>query len=463
MKKIRSLILVLLLVLVLQNSLVYAVPATDSCMTLDAKIALAGNSQLLPTAQAVVLYAPDSDTMLYSWNADQELDPSGMNKIMTALLALESGDPEAMVSVTSTALNSVEIGAMSAGLKAGESLSLRDLLFLMMVGSANDAAAVIAEHISGSQAAFVTSMNQRAKELGCTNTYFLNPTGLSVEGQYTTARDLAKITAKALKMEAFVELFSAVEYTVPASDTTREHQVFTTNYMMSDATVRDQLDDRVTGGKTGALSTTDRSLISTAEQDDQRYLSVVMSAKSSMNDTGTAVRTFGNFSETRLLLDHAFSQYGQCQLLSADKVMAQFPVVNGENDLAVSARHSVSALMPKDMKADRVSFRCEESLGDISAPISKGSIVGLVELWYDGICVAQGDLIAMHDVKKKGEAATTLEPQVKIEKTSFGTVALVCLSVLLGIVALTALAAIVLRTIHVAHHRKRRNHPRRRP
>jgi D-alanyl-D-alanine carboxypeptidase len=182
-----------------------------------------------------------------------------------------------------------------------------------------------------------------------------------------------------------------------------------------------------------------------------------------MNDTGTAVRTFGNFSETRLLLDHAFSQYGQCQLLSADKVMAQFPVVNGENDLAVSARHSVSALMPKDMKADRVSFRCEESLGDISAPISKGSIVGIVELWYDGICVAQGDLIAMHDVKKTGEAATTLEPQVKIEKTSFGTVALVCLSVLLGIVALTALAAIVLRSIHVARHRKRRNHVRRRP
>ena len=223
MKKIRSLILVLLLVLALQNSFVYAVPATDSCMTLDAKIALAGNSQLLPTAQAVVLYAPDSDTMLYSWNADQELDPSGMNKIMTALLALESGELEAMVSVTSTALNSVEIGAMSAGLRAGESLTLRDLLYLMMVGSANDAAAVIAEHISGSQAAFVTSMNQRAKELGCTKTYFLNPTGLSAEGQYTTARDLAKITAKALKMEAFVELFSAVEYTVPASDTTREH------------------------------------------------------------------------------------------------------------------------------------------------------------------------------------------------------------------------------------------------
>jgi hypothetical protein len=118
--------------------------------------------------------------------------------------------------------------------------------------------------------------------------------------------------------------------------------------------------------------------------------------------------------------------------------------------------------MPKDMKADRVSFRCEESLGDISAPISKGTIVGIVELWYDGICVAQGDLVAMHDVKKTGEAATTLEPQVKIEKASFGTVALVCLFVFLGIIALTVLTAIVLRTIHVARHHKHRNHARRR-
>lgn len=463
MKKFRNFSLILLLILIFQTCLAYAVPATESCMTLDAKIALAGNNQLLPTAQAVILYAPDSDTMLYSWNPDIELDPSGMNKIMTALLALESGDPDAIVSVTSTALNSVEIGAMSAGLKAGECLTLRDLLYLMMVGSANDAAAVIAEHISGSQAAFVASMNQRAMELGCTKTCFYNPTGLSAEGQYTTARDLAKITAKALKMEAFVELFSAVEYTVPASDTTREHKVLTTNYMMSDESVRDQVDSRVTGGKTGALSTTDRSLIATAEQDGQRYLSVVMSAKSSMNSSGTAVRTFGNFSETRLLLDHAFSQYGKCQLLSANKVMAQFPVIGGENDLAVSARHSVSALMPKEMNADRISYRCEESLGDISAPVSKGDIVGIVELWYDGICVAQGDLVAMHDVKEKGTAAVPVEPQAEVENKSITTVVVVCLSLILGIIVVAALTVIILRTIHVAHHRKHHNHVRRRP
>ena len=217
----------LLIALICNFSCAYAVPAGDSCISLDAPSALAGNSQLLPTAQSVVLYAQDSDTMVYSWNPDLRLDPSGMNKIMTALIAVEAKNLDMMVTVTSTALNSVKIGAMSAGLKSGEVLSLKDLLYLMMVGSANDAAAVIAEGISGSQAAFVALMNQRAQELGCTNTIFLNPTGLSADGQFSTARDLAKITATALEIEEFVEIFSTVEYTVAPTSASAERKVVT--------------------------------------------------------------------------------------------------------------------------------------------------------------------------------------------------------------------------------------------
>lgn len=454
---------VLLIVILIWNSCVaFAVPATDTCMTLDAQSALAGNNQLLPTAQAVVLYAPDSDTMVYSWRPDAPLDPSGMNKIMTALLALENGNLDALVTVTSTALNSVEIGAMAAGLKSGEVLTLRDLLYLMMVGSANDAAAVIAEHVSGSQSAFTAKMNQRAKELGCSNTNFLNPSGLSVEGQYSTARDLAKITAQALKQENFVALFSAVEYTVPASETTVERKVVTTNYMMSDASVRDQLDSRITGGKTGALTTTDRSLISTAEQEGQRYLAVVMSAKGSMTSSGSSVRTFGNFNETKLLLDHAFTQYGKCQLLSENKVMAQFSVAGGENDLAVTSRQAISALMPKDMQADLVTFRCEEPAGGLSAPVAKGDIVGTIQLWYDNICVAQSDLVAMHDVKEIGTSSVTIQPQKEERSGILQSPIMVCLLVIFGAVILVVLVATCIRAVNMAQHRKRRKRRRRR-
>lgn len=462
MKKIRRLCLLLVIALLWNGGCVSAAPTSDSCMTLDADVALAGNAQLLPTAQAVVLYAPDSDTMVYSWNPDVQLDPSGMNKIMTALLALEKGNLDALVTVSTMALNSVEAGAMSANLRSGEVMTLRDLLYLMMVGSANDAAAVIAEHISGSQDAFVTLMNQRAVELGCKNTHFTNSTGLSNQGQYSTARDLAKITAEGLRLEAFNELFSAIEYTVPASDTTSERKVTTTNYMMSNAVIRNQLDERVVGGKTGALSATDRSLISVAEQDGQRYLAVVMSAEGTMVPGSSSIRTYGNFSETKLLLDHAFSQFAQRQLLNGSKVMAQFSVIGGENDLAVSSRQTVSALMPVDMKADLVSYRCMEKSGGLSAPIEKGEIVGSVQLWYDNMCVAQGELIAMHDVKEKGTSAIVLQPQVKTDNGSLKTLVIVCLLVLVGAVVLTIGIVAGIRMMHIKQYRRRHRSPRRR-
>lgn len=460
MKLLRICSFLILIALVGNMICASAVPSGDSCISLDAPSALAGNSQLLPTAQAAVLYAQDSDTMVYSWNPDLQLDPSGMNKIMTALLALEAQKLDMMVTVTSTALNSVKIGAMSAGLKAGEVLSLKDLLYLMMVGSANDAAAVIAEGISGSQAAFVALMNQRALELGCTNTIFLNPTGLSADGQVTTARDLAKISTAALEIEEFVEIFSTVEYTVPATSASSERKVVTTNYMMSDTAVRDQLDSRITGGKTGALSTTDRSLISTAEQDGQCYLAVVMSAQGTMTEDGTAVRTFGNFSETKLLLDHAFSQYAKHQLLSDTKVMAQFKISGGENDLAVSSRQAVSALMPNDMKADLVSYRCVEAPG-LTAPISKGDVVGSVELWYSDICVAQSDLVAMHDVKEKGTTAVALQLQAK-EDNQTGNSAKIILLCFVVIVVLAVGIVLLLRFAHIRRYRKHQEAKKRR-
>lgn len=452
MKKIRVWSLLLLLLMIWNCCCISAVAETDSCITLDAKEALAGNNQLLPTAQAAILYAPASDTMVYSWHPDVTLDPSGMNKIMTALLALENGDLDSIVTVTSGALASVEAGAMSANLKSGESMTLRDLLYLMMVGSANDAAAVIAEYISGSQPAFVVRMNERAAELGCSNTVFLNSTGLSIEGQYTTARDLAKISAEALKLEEFVKLFSTVEYTVPNSD----RKVVTTNYMMSDASVRDQLDSRITGGKTGALSTTERSLISTAEKDGQRYLVVVMNAKGNMTSDGASVRTFGNFAETRLLLDHAFSQYTERQLLSANKVMAQFQVNGGENDLAVSASQAVSALMPNDMNIDQVTYKCSPAAGGLTAPVQEGDLVGTVQLWYKELCVAQADLIAMHSVQQKGAAATALQPEAELENGILKTVALVCLFVLFGVVVLLVVIVVAIRFIRTAQYHKQR-------
>lgn len=394
------------------------VAVQQGCLTLDAQVPLTSGEQVLATAESVILYEMNSETMVYAWNPDERLDPSGMNKIMTALLAIELGDLDEIVTVTRYALDSVKIGAVSAGLKAGEEISLRDLLYCMMVKSANDAAAVIGDHIGKKIGpdtgkgleAFVERMNQRALELGCSDTRFMNPTGLSHESQYSTARDLAKITRAALDYESFVELFCAEKYTVPATNKSEERQLVTSNYLTSKETVKNQYDERVTGGKTGARTTTDRSLISTAEVGPLRYLSVVMSAQGTVTADGYAVKTYGSFEETRALLDHGFGKYTITELLREQKVMEQFPVNGGENDVVVCPAVAVSAALPVDANPLDVTYRCVIPDGGLTAPLKKGQTVGTVEIWFRSVCVGQCDLIAMYDVDQPGVNSHSMIP-----------------------------------------------------
>ena len=416
--------------------------SVNGCKGLDAKLPLKQDEQLLETAKSVILYELDSDTLVYAWNADEQLDPSGMNKIMTALLALEKGDPSAEVTVSRSALDSVPIGSMSANLKRDEKISLLNLLYCMMVGSANDAAAVIAEHISGSQEAFVALMNQRAKELGCTNTNFLNANGLSVEGQYSTARDLAKITRKALENELFTQLFCAESYTVPATNESEERKVLTTNYMMSKESVKTQFDDRVTGGKTGALTTTDRSLIATAQVEDIHYLTVVLGAQGKLADNGSVVR-FGSFEETKALLDHGFSGYEKRELFGVGQSMARFQV--GGYHVAVGPAGAVSAMLPVDIADSEVSYRTTGNT-DMTLPITQGQVMGRMEVWYQSICVADCDLVALHGLEDAREVIRPVDvEQAKSGKFPWKTVALVIGVVSVSLVLLAVLTLLAVR------------------
>ena len=446
MKKTRLFCLILTLLLLAQ---LVCLPAGATSVaqgadTLDALVPLDNKRVEGTTAKAAILYELESDTLVYAWEPDAQVDPSGMNKIMTALLAIELGNPETVVTVTRTALNSVAIGAMSAGLKVDEQITLGDLMYCMMVGSANDAAAVIAEHISGDQVRFVALMNQRAVELGCTNTKFMNANGLSHEEQHTTARDLAKITKAALENELFVELFSAVNYTVPATNKSDARELKTTNYMMSKESVRTEFDERVTGGKTGALTTTDRSLISTAQQGDSRYLSVVMSAKGSVN--GNAVTSFGNFADTGKLLDYAFEKYSVRQLLYAGQAMEQFSVSKGQNDVIGCPSTDLYSALPKNMAPEDVDFRCLPK--ELKAPIRKNQVIGTIEVWYQNNCVGRCDMLAMFDVHEPGTHDLTLMPTAEESaKRTWITVLLIGGIVVLGVVVIFVLVLFIRRRI----------------
>lgn len=394
----------------------------QGCFSLDAGVSLHEGERLLPSAKSVVLFEMNTQTLVYAWNADEQMDPAGMNKIMTAMLALEYGKPDDVVTVTRYALDSVKIGSVSAGLKAGEELTLQDLLYCMMVKSANDAAAVIGDFIGRRIAEyegkpvqkglprFVQRMNERALELGCTATQFQNPTGLTADNQYSTARDLAKITREALNQESFVELFCAKDYLVPRTNKSEPRELKTSNYLISKATVKYLFDERVLGGKTGARTTTDRSLISLSEEGNQRYLAVVMSAQGTVTADGLSVKTYGSFEETTALLDIAFKQHASTELLREQKVMGQFPVKGGENDVIGCPVSSIVAALPADANPLDVSYRCILQENGLQAPLAKGQVIGKVEVWFRSVCMGQCDLIAMFDVYEPGVNSYSMVP-----------------------------------------------------
>ena len=216
MKKILAyfLLLSLLLSMFSTSAAAYDISEDDSVNmgshTIDSQLPVLGSEQLISNARSVLLYETGTDTLMYSWNADERLPPASLVKILTALIAIERGDLTSQVVVREDVLNSVSKNAVKTGLLAGEILTLEDLLYCMMVNSGNDAAAVIADHVAGSQEAFVAIMNEYAQELGCTSTNFTDVHGIDDVNQYSTARDLGRILAAAVKNEVFAE-FGATE------------------------------------------------------------------------------------------------------------------------------------------------------------------------------------------------------------------------------------------------------------
>lgn len=443
-------------------------PVSMGSHSLKASVPLAGSEQVLDTAKAAIAYELNSDTLLYTWNADQRINPTGLVKILTALIVLEEGNLDDMVTVYRSTLDTIAWGAVSAGLKAGEKVPLRDLLLCVMVASANDAAAVMAAHIAGTQQAFVEKMNQRARELGCTDSCFTNVHGLFDENQYSTARDLAIIAEAALENEIFSEMFSLDNFSMEPTNLSGGRYFITTNYMMSDEYMNKYFDYRVTGGKPAAASSIDRSMICTAEVGNSRYLFVVMSAQSEVTADGLSVTSFGNFVETQKLMNFAFSGYTVRQVAGKGQVMYQYTVKNGQNHVFLRPSRDIFVLLPANFDKDAVSYHSVVDAGALQAPIAASDKVGILQISYQGLILANCDLVAMSSVLEQ-ESAIILDERIppssnKTENVWSGIFTWVGILV----IAAAALAVLVFllirlirslhtRQIHMVRTRKRKN------
>ena len=247
------------------------------------------------TAQAGALFDVTDSEVIYSKNIYDKMYPASITKVMTAIIAIEEGN----LTDTVTANDDViirEAGASMAGIKPGDTFTLEQLLYGLMIPSGNDAANAIADHIAGSTDAFVEKMNAKAQELGATHTHFVNANGLHSTDHYTTAYDLYLIFNEALKLPLFREIINAQSYTADYTDAngTAKQQVWEVGnwYLKGDREAPEGV--TVLGGKTGTTQAAGYCLIMASDGDDgKEYISVVLKSanRSSLYDNMTGILT----------------------------------------------------------------------------------------------------------------------------------------------------------------------------
>lgn len=413
---------------------------SNGCNTLDAAVPLGSNEIIVSTAKSAFLYELETDTVIYMWNPDLQVYPASLTKLMTCLIAVERGNLDDVVTVRQETLDTLPWDAAVADFVDGEQLTLRDLLYATMVSSANDAAAVIAEHIAGDQQAFVALMNERAAALGCSNTNFTNPHGLHDDQQYTTARDLARIMREALKNEDFFEFFNEDYHVIDSTNLCEDQRpLFTSNYMMSTLIAEEFYDYRVTGGKTGVTANDGWSLVSTAEEAGVSLLSIVLDAESVYDEDGYSVRVYGNLEDTAALIDYGFDNFKTADLIYEGQSLKQYSVTNGENDVVVGATASISSALP--INAEFEDLRFEYILYDtLQAPLEKGKAVGVAQIWHNAICLAQCEMITLSPV-----SLTTVTEKQNTEANDADTDGGIGnILMILGIVFLIVLGVVIL-------------------
>ena len=227
------------------------------------------------TAESAIVMDARSGEVIYAKQADAKRYPASITKVMTTLLAIENCKMDEIVSYTSEVVNSIEEGSSTAGINAGAKLTMEDTLYALMLVSANEAGAAVANHVSGSNDAFAKLMTDRAKELGCENTNFRNPHGLPDEQHYTTAHDMGLILKEAIKHDEFKKFAGTINYTIK-NDTLTNKSIDLWNHAKI---LRDNTEyyyKYAKGAKTGYTMAANNTLVTYAQKDGMQLLCVIL-------------------------------------------------------------------------------------------------------------------------------------------------------------------------------------------
>lgn len=341
-----------------------------------------GNTDLGLNAKSAILMEESTGNILYESNPDERLPIASVTKVMTMLLIMEAVDSgkislDDMVTVSE---NAMSYGGSTMFLETGEQLTVNDMLKGIAVASANDGCVAMAEHLAGSESAFVDMMNEKAKELGMENTHFMNTNGLDEDDHYSSARDVAIMSRELMKHETIFN------YTSIWMDTLRggKFQLANTNKLI-------RFYDGANGLKTGSTSKALCCLSAAAKRNDMQLIAVVLGAPTSAE----------RFASAKSLLDYGFANYAVNTQITAGDEVQKIAVEKGvDKEVGVVAGDSCSTLVKKGQE-DNITkeIKIDET---ITAPIEAGQKIGTMTISRDGEVIADIDLNASSTVEKKG-------------------------------------------------------------
>lgn len=228
-------------------------------------------------AETAILMDADTGAILYNKGMDEKRYPASITKIMTCMLALEHSSLDEQVTFTETCQADQVAGSGNAGMQVGEVLTMRQCLLLLMIRSANDVATQIAEHVGGSVEAFVDMMNQKAQELGCMNTHFVNASGMPDDNHYSTAYDMALIFREAIKNDTFREIIGTQSFVIEPTNMNTETRSFSSHHPLVVRSAPEYYEGCF-GGKTGVTDSAKNTLVSGAERNGMTLIAVTMRA-----------------------------------------------------------------------------------------------------------------------------------------------------------------------------------------
>ena len=333
-------------------------------------------------SEAAILVEVSTGRIIYEKNSTKKLYPASTTKILTAILVLENCELDELVTVRETALSNIPSGYVTCNLQVGEQLSVKDLLYALMIPSANDAAYVLAEHVAGSVDNFSTMMNDKARELGCKTTHFVNPNGIHDDSHYSTAYDLYLMAKYAMENETFRTIVSTTEYTLPATEKypSNDRVLKTTNELLNENS-RNYYYKNAIGIKTGYTSKAGNCLVSAASRDGLEFIAVVLNGGST--DDGLNSR----YVDAKKLFEYAYDNFTLTKIIEKGSVVQTIEIENGTKetknlDLVIDETITVINNKSIDMNSVIPEINLRETL---EAPISAGETIGTIKYKVDDI------------------------------------------------------------------------------